>query len=447
VSNSVISIQGTITLSVVSNDSPSTLGKLGVVHPHPPPRDSPVTSERNVTHPGRTLNRSSNPSEVMSVITLPSFVEHERRTPIPSPIPTPPGLLVVEDARSPPSSRRSSPLFHSPGSPGKVANITTPTTPLSTTYPRRDFPSPTLPVPDWQSHSPHRSRSSTRRAGMRRELSIARLKSEIQAQPGIPGFLGRPKTNRPRLDTLPPLKIPTRASPLLDGGDSQPMGDQPPSYEELDTGVVTRDSPWLVPPRPSPSDTLRGPAESGDTPPALSTNGAAGPSLLSLSPAFSSCNSSSSCSSPDERGVRVVSQNRSSTSTTPSVSAFPSPPGFTPGSRDGTLLVVSSYSTPRQPFPTATLRKSNPVGSIEMASPEEGQTLTPPPDAETPQPMPTVDSRSIPSGYLHPELIGRDGTSVWSGVYSRISSMRRLSRTPLGPRQMSRGRTAMQSRA
>lgn len=449
ISNSIISIRGSITPSVIFNDSPSTLGALEIVHPHLLPRGSPVTSERKVTHTSRALDRSSNPSEDMSVITLPSFVEHERRTPIPSPVLTPPGLLMVEDVRTLPSSRRSSsPLFHSPRSPGRVANITTPTTPPSTTtYPRRDFPSPTLPVPDWRSHSPNRTRSSARRAGMRHELSIPRLKSEIQKQPGIPGSLGPPRTNRLRLGTLPPLKIPTRTSPLLGGGDSQPMGNQPPSYEERDIGVVTRDFPWLVPPRPSPSDTLRGPAEPGGNSPALPTNCGAGPSLSLLSPAFSSSNSPSSCSSPDERRVRVVSRNRSSTSTIPSVSAFPSPPGFTPGSRDGTLLVVSSYSTPRQPFPTAPLWKGNPVGSIEMASPNEGQKLTPLQDAETPQPMPTVNSRSALNGHLHPGLIVRDGTSVWSGVYSRISSMRRLSRTPLGPRQMPRGRTALQSQA
>ena len=447
-SNSVISIRGSITISVVSNDSPSTLGTLGLVHP----RDSPVTSERKVTHPGRTLDHSSNPSEDMSVITLPSFVEPERCTPIPSPILTPPGLVMVEDARSLPSSRQSSPLFHSSRSPGRVADIMTSTTPSLTTYPRRDFPSPTLPVPDWRSHSPHRTRSSTRRAGMRRELSIGKSKSEIQvqpsrvAQPGIPGTLRQLRTNRPRLGTLPPLKIPTRTSPLLGGGDSQPMGDRPPSYEERDTGVVLHDRSWLVPPRPSPSDTLRGPVDPEDTSPALSTDGAAGPTLSTLSPAFSSSNSPSSYSSPHERRVRVVSRNRSSTSMIPSVLAFPSPPGFTPGSRDGALLVVSSYSTPRQPFPTATLWENNPVGSIETASPNEGQTLTPLPDAETPQTMPTVNSRSILNGYLHPELMGRDGTSVWSEVYSRISSMRRLSRTPLGPRQMSRGHTALQSR-
>ena len=452
-SNSVISIRGSITPSFVSNDSPSTLGALRVVHPHPPPRYSPVTSERKVTHPGRTLDRSSNPSEDMSVITLPSFVEHERRTPIPSPILTPPGLLMVEDVRSPPSSRQSSLLFHSPRSPGRVANITTPTTPSSTTCPRRDFPSPTLPVPDWRSQSPNRTRSSTRRAGMRRELSIAKQKSEIQEQPARtvpPGILGNLRhlgTDRPRLDTLPPLKIPTRTSPFLGDGDSQPMGDQLPSYEERDTGISPHDSPWLVPPRPSPNDTLRGPAGLGDTSPAFSTDGAAGPSLSSLSPALGSSDSPSSCSSPGERHVRVVSRNRSSTSTIPSVSAFPSPPGFTPRSRDGALLVVSSYSTPRQPLPTATLWESNRVGSIETASPNEGRRLNPLPDPETSQPVPTVNPRSVLNGYPHPELMGREGTSVWSGVYSRISSMRRLPRTPLGPRQMSRGRMALQSRA
>ena len=51
------------------------------------------------------------------------------------------------------------------------------------TYPRHNFPGPTLPVPDWRLHSPHRTHSLTQQAGMRRKLSIAKSKSEIQAWP------------------------------------------------------------------------------------------------------------------------------------------------------------------------------------------------------------------------------------------------------------------------
>ena len=448
-SDSVTSIRGPIIPSAVSNDCPSTLATLGVVNSHLSPRNSPATSARKRTHSGRTLDRGSNRSEDISVITLPSFVEHERRTSTPSPILTLPGLLMVEGVGSHPSSRQSSPLYHLPRSPGRVANITTPTTPCSATYPRRNFPSPSLLVPDWQPHPLYRTRSPTRRAGARRESSIAKLKSEVRSeavwmvQPVTPETSRQPGTNRPRLDALSPLRISTRAYPLLGSHDSLSMGNQPPSYEERDTGVVSHGPPWSFPPRPSPSETLR--AEPGDTSPALPTSDAAEPSPSYLSPVPDS-NSPSSCSSPDERRIRAVSPNRSSTSTFPSVSAFPSPPGFAPGSRDGTTLVVSNYPTYLRAFSTATLWENNPVGSVETASPNEGHTLTSLPDAEAPLPMPTVNSRSVLNGHLHPELVGGDGTSVWPGVHSRISSMRRLSRTPSGPRQMSHGQTAPRSR-
>ena len=451
ISNSVISIRGSVTPSVVLSDFPPALGTLEVVHSHLTPRDSPATSESKEAHSGGTLHHNSNPSEDMSVITLPSFVEHERRTSIPSPILTPPGLLMVEGVRSLPSSRRSSLLSNSPRSSGRVANITTPTTPYSATYPGRDFPSPSVPVPDWQPHSPYWTRSSTRRAGIRHESPTAKPKSDVQwepariVQPGTSETSIQLGTNRLRLDTLSSLKIPTRRSPLWRGRHSKSMGDKPPSYEARNTVVVSHNSPWLVQPRPSPSETLRAPVEPGETSSALSTTDAAEPSPSYLSPVPSSSDSPSLYSNPDERGARADSRDRSSTSTVPSVSAFPPPPGFTQGSSGGTLLVTTNYSTPRQPFPTATLWENNPVGSVETAPPNEVQTQSPLPAAETPRPMSTVNSRSILNGHLHPELMGRDGTSIWSGVYSRISSMRRLSRTPSGPRQMSHGQKIQRS--
>lgn len=450
--NSAISIRGSITPTVVSNNRPPALGTLGTLLPHPSPQSFLAPSEGKGAHSGGTLDHRSNPSENMSVITLPSFVEHEHRSSIPSPILTPPGLSMVKGVRSLPSSRRSSLLFHPSRSPGGVANSTSPATPRSEAYLRRDFPSPTLPVPDWRPHPPHRTCSSTRWAGARRELGLVKPKSEAQTEamkvvkPRTPETLGQTRASPPRPNTLPPLKIPTNAPSLPGDYGSPSLGVRPPSYEGRDVEVVPHTSPQLVPPRLSPHETLRGPAGPRVTPPAPYINDTTEPSRLYLSPVPSFSNSQSSCSSHDEGRARVVSQARSSTSTVPSVSAFPSPPGFRPAARRNAMLFVNDYSTSRQPFLPATLGENNPVGSVETTSPNEGQTLIPLSDADTLRPMSTVDSLRVFNGHPHPELMGRDDLSVWSGGPSSTPSMRRLTRIPLGPRQMSHGPTPVQGR-
>ena len=426
-SSSVVSTRGSITPSVVSSGCAPTSGVPGVLHSHPSPRKLPTPPERKVTYSGGTLYCGSNLSEDISTITLPSFVEHEHHGSIPSPMLAPPELPMAEGVRSPPSPRRSSLHSQPPRSRSRVTNITAPTTSPSKTHLGRDFPSPSLLVPDRQSHLPHRTRSSSR---IRHELAVAELKSVVQVvQPGTPETSTQPRMNHSHPNTLLPLKIPTHTPFVLGDHDSSSMDGRPPFFTERG---ASHDHPRLVPLQQSPHETLWGHAES-------STNDAAEPSPPYQPPVVGF---SSSCSNPDERCPRAVSQTRSSLSTVPSVSAFPSPPDFTPGPRDNASSIISDYSTSGQLFPLAILWENNPVRGVETASLNEGKTPTPDADL-APRPVPTINSRSIVNRHLHLGSTGREDASARAGVPTRISSLRRLSRMPLGPRQMSGGLTPL----
>ena len=420
-SNSVVSMQRPVTSSISNNRTPA----LGVVDPYYSPHKFTRPPERRVTHSGGALGRGSNLSDI-SIITLPSFVEHESRDSTPSPALALPDPPAIDGMRPLPLPRRSS-LSHPSRSRGGIASTTTPTAPSWETPLGRDVPSSSLSVPDRQLHLPaHRARSSSQQAGVRRGLATAKPTSVAQAevvgiaQPGTPETSMQPRTNRLRPDGLPPLKIPGRTLPFLGDYDSLSTRHQPSSFEKRGAGLIPQDSSQPVPSRPAQ----------------FINPGATEPSPPYRPPVLGFQNSPSSYSSPEERRVRGVSQAGSSTSTVPSVSAFPSPPDFTPGSGDNALSTARNYSTSGWLFPPTPLWENGPVRSVETASPNEGQaSMSPLPDAD--QPILAVISRS--SRRLHPAFT--DGDHM-PGVFSRASSMRRLSRIPLGPRSPMSDRSA-----
>ena len=418
-SNLLVSVRGSATPSAVSNNCAPSFGAPGVVDSYPSPRKFLIPLGR----------KESNLSEDVSIITLPSFVEHESRNSIPPPMLTPPDLSVIEGARPPSSSRRSSPLSLPSRSRNRATSTTRPTAPPWETHFRHDFPSSSLLVPDRQSHPPHQTLSRWAQAEALRVVQSGTMENSRH-----------PRTNRLRPGALSPLKIPGHTS--SGGYDPLSTGDQLPSYKKRGARPVSRDPLRLVPPQPSPRETPRGPVELEDTPPALFMKDATKPSPY-RSPALGFSNSPSSYSSSEERRAHSVSQARSSTSTILSISAFPSPPDFTPGPGANTLFTVKSYSTSGRPSSSATLWKNDPVRGVEIASPNGGQASTPLPDANTRQPMSIVDSRPVLNRDPHPVFIGKDYMPVRSGVPSRVSSMRRLSRMPLGPRQMPDGPTSL----
>lgn len=438
--NFTVFIRGSRTPPVISDNCAPTLGPPRALHSHPSPRKIPTPLERKLAHPGRTLARGSNLSEDISIITLPSFVEHERCDSIPSPMLSSSNLSMVEGVRSLPPSRRSSFLQPSRSRSG-VTNTMAPTTPFLETHLSYDFPSPSLSVPDRQIHLPHRTRSrSSRRAGARRELVTAKLKSVAQAevvkkvQPGTPETPGQLGTNNSRPNVLWPLKILTHVYPFLGNYDSGLTDDQSHPHEERDAGITFYDFTQPVPFHPSQQrGALRVPVKLEGAPPTLSVNDITEPSPSYQSPVLGFLSSPKSHSSPDEKRSRVISQARSPVSTILSLSAFPSPPDFTPGPVDNPLYIANNYSTSGRTLPPPTLWEGSSVRSVGTASPNEGQTSTPPPDPDTSRPMSTVNPRTVFGGHLHPKSMDKNGMPTKLGV----SFMRRLSRVPLGPRQMS----------
>ena len=428
-SNSVISITGPTTASVVSNNGIPVLGAPGTLDPWLSPPNFLTTLDGKMSYSNRALGRRSNPSEYMSTITLPSFVEHERRNSTPSSMHMPPNLPMTGGMRSLPPARRSSLPFQPSRSRSRVASTTGSTTPSSETHLRYDFPSPPLPPPHH-----HRPRiPSPRQAGLRRESTTAKQQSADRtetvgvAQLGAPEALKQPIMSRLRPDHLSPLKVQTRTLSLGDY-DSPTTGDQSPSHKKRDGGGMSH-SPRLIPLRPSPHETLEVPSPMND---------GAEPSQSHQSPVLGLSNA---YSNPDERRARTISQARSSMSIALSVSAFPSPPGYTTVPWDNTLPVVSNYPMSNRPFPPVTLWENTSARRVETASPSEGR-ASPALGAGVLWPMSTISSRSTFNRHLHPELTDRDNMPIMSGVYSRASSMRRLSRMPSGPRQMSGKQTA-----
>ena len=438
-SNPVVSNQGSMTPSVIPNNCASTLGAPGILHPHPLSKNLPMPPEGKTIHSGGTLDRRSDLPEDTLIITPPSFAEHRYPDSIPTPVPTLWNPPIFEGIRSLPTSGRSVP-FQPSRSRGRVTNIMAPTTPSLERYLMDDLPSLSSSVPDRQPHLFHKTRpSSSRRAGVRRESATAKLKSVAQAeavkivQPGTPEPSIQSEMSHSCPDAPSPLKIPTHTLSFLGDYNSTSVGDQSRSYEERDAGAGSYDSPRLVLLQPSPHKALRLSAGFKGAPQPLSVSE---PSPSYHSPTLGSFNSSASCSSPDERCSRITSQARSSVSTTPSPSAFPSPPDFPPGLRDKALSIITSYSTSSRTFPSAKLREGDFVRGIETTSPNESQVSTPFPDADGSRPVSTANSRSVLSEYLHPEFAGRGKISVRSRGSSRTSSTRRLPRVPLGPRKM-----------
>jgi hypothetical protein len=429
-SNSVISIRGPTTASVVSNNGILVLGAPGTLDSYLSPPNFLTTLEGKMSYSNRALGRRSNPSEDMSTITLPSFVEHERRDSTPSPMHMPPNLPMTGGMRSLPPARRSSLPFQPSRSRSRVASTTGSTTPSSETHLRYDFPSPPLPPPH---HPRPRIPSSPRQAGLRRESTTA--KPKVKGGQGVNGSsLAASKLLEPlavlplRSPLDPPIfKVPTRTLSLGDY-DSPTTGGQSPSHERRDGGGMSH-SPRRIPLRPSPHETLEVPSPMND---------GAGPSQSHQSPVLGLSNS---YSSPDERRARTISQARSSMSIALSVSAFPSPPGYTTVPWDNTLPVVSNYPMSSRLFPPVTLWENASARRVETASPSEGR-ASPALGAGVLWPISTISSRSTFNRHLHPELTDRDNMPIMSGAYSRASSMRRLSRMPSGPRQMSGKQTA-----
>lgn len=431
--NSVIYIRGLAAPSITSEDCAPTLGSCGIPHSHPSPESVPTPLGKKVDLSGRTLDRRSNLSEDISIITLPSFVEHERLNLTSSPILAPQNLPTVEDMGSLQASTRF-PLFQSSRSRERLAITMSPTTPSSEGHLVDGFLNPPLPAPDRQLYLPHQAHSpSSRQAGVRRELATAKLESVAQAeavkiaQPGAPETLKRSETNHSCV--LSPLKIPAHTLSFLGDYDSIPTDDKLTFHEERDTGVVFHDFPRLVP--------LRIPVELKGAPLSLSVNDPTEPSSSYQPPILSSFNSPTPDSNPDERRSRVISQARSSISTAPSPSAFPSPPDFLPGPRDKALPIASRYSTSGRTFPSVKLWEGNFARSIETTSSNEGQTSISFPDADASRRTSTIDSRPVLSRHLHPKFMERGDMSVRLGASSRTLSVCRLPRTPSGPRQIS----------
>jgi len=427
-SNSVVSIRGS---NIIYNDRAPTLGACETLPSYSPPKNFSTPSEGKVTHSGGTLDRGSNLSEDISMITLPSFVEYERRDSIPTPRNPP----IVEGIRSFPTSRRSSPFRPSRA---RDKNTMAPTTPSLEKYLADDFPSSSS-VPDRQPHLLHQTHSlPSQRAGVRDELAAPKSKSAAQAE-GVkiiqlwtPEPSMQPETNHSGPDRLSPLRIPTHTHTFLGDYDSTPIGDQPHSHEKRDADAVPHGPPRLAPLQLSQLGALQ---SLEGAPRSFSMNHAIESSPSYQSPILGFFHSPSSYSNSDERRFRVTSQARSSISTAPSPSAFPSPPDFPPVPRNKAPSIIGGYLTSGRTFPPAKLWEGNSVRGIETVSPNEGQTSTPLPGADASRPISPINPRSALTRYLRPEFMGRDEMLVRSRVSPRI--LRRLSRMPLGPRQMS----------
>lgn len=436
-SNSVVSIRGSVTPSAISDDYAPTLRVSEVANPCSSSRNSPTSLGGTAALFTKTLDDSSNMSEDMSTITLPSFVEQERPSSIPSPALA---LAVLEGARSFPSSSRFS--FQPPRSRSMIVNTTAPITPSSVSH--FDSPISSTSMPDWSSDL-HRTRSFlSRRAGVRRELVTTKLRSVAQAevvktvQPGTPEISGQPSTDGPHRGTLSRLTIPNRTHSFP----GNCFGDRRPYHEERDLHLVPYNYLRPVSLRPPPRKAWPALTEPEGTPPAFSMNNTAEPPSPYQSPVLGFFNSPRSYTITDEGRSRVTSQTASSVSTVPSISAFPPPPDFAPELREKALSIVSNYSASGQPFLPTMLRKSISVGGAETSSPNKGQVSTPLPDANPPRLMSTTNSRTV---HLHSEFMSGDSVSSGSGASSRVSSMRRLSRVPLGPRQMSNGTASLRN--
>jgi hypothetical protein len=426
-SNSAISVRGSITPSLISEDYARTLRASEVMHSCPSSRSSPTSSTRKAAPLDRTLDDGSGLSGDVSTITLPSFVEQEQPNTSPAPILPPPIHFSITEGAFPSLTRFS---FQPSRPRSAVANTTAPTTPSSDMHLRHDLLSPSMFAHDRPpSFRWTRSLASPRRASVRRELATAKLKYATQAeavrivQPGSLETSERPRTSGLRGDALSPLTIPTRTLSFLGDYDAFPYSHR----EEPGTSPASNDSPRPISPMPSPQD---------GAPPALYMNDPIEPSSLYQSPVLGLSNSPGSYTSLDGKRSRGTSQATSSMSTVPSISAFPSPPDFTPGCRDKVLSTLSNYSTSGQPFLLAMLRERASVGGAETKSLNKGRASTPLPAVDVPRLMTTVNSYSVLSRHLHSELMGRDDMSTRLVV---SSSMKRLSRVPLGPRKMCGG--------
>lgn len=407
--NSAVSVRGSITLSVISHDYAPTLSASEVSHSCPSSGNSPISLVRKVAPFGRTLDDSSNQSMGVSTITLPSFVEPE--CPNTTPMLATPTHLAMAEGAPPPLTRFS---FRPPRSHSIMAN-TTPTSEIHL----RPVSVPDRPPPLHWTRS-----SSPRRTGIRRELTTLKpaVQAEIvrKAQSGTLGTPERSRTTSLRQDALPLLTVPDYDSP--------PYCDCCPLSEGWDTCPVPNDAPRPISLKPSPQDGV---------PLALYTNGLTEPPSVSYhSPVLGILNSQSSHTSLDGKRSRGTSQATSSTSTIPSISAFPSPPGFAPCHRGKVSSILSNYSTSSQPFLLAMLREEASVEGAETTSLNKGQPSTPLPNTDGPRLITTVSSCSVPRRHIHSKFTGRDGMSTGSGSTPGISSMKRLSRVPLGPRQM-----------
>ena len=327
-------------------------------------------------------------------------------------MPATPIHLTMTEGAFPPLTRLS---FQPTGPRNIIANTTIPNISSSKTHLRLALPGSSLSTPDRRPPF-HWTRSpSPRRASARRELATAKLKSAAQAevvrivQPGTPETSEQPNTANSGRGALSPLTIPTRTLSFLGDYGSFSYSDLCSSSEEHDTGLLSNNRPQPISLKPSPHDRA---------PPAPEMNNSTERSSLHRSPILGFLNSPSSCATLNEKRSRGTSQATSSMSTVPSLSAFPSPPGSTPGPGDEVLSILSNYSTCGQPSPFMMLQDKTSVRGAETTSLNKGQASTPLPD--------------VSSSRLHSESVGRDDMSA----RSRISSMKRLSRVPLGPRQM-----------
>ena len=435
--NSVLPIRRPVTPSDISDDYAPTPRASEVPASRLSARDSPTFLARRVALSSQTLDGSSNLSENLSTITLPSFVQQEQLNPTPSPAVAPRNPATAERVRSFPSSSRSS--FPPSRSRSMVENTTPPTTPSFETSLRHGLPSPLMSVSDRLPH-PHRTRPPlSRRAGVRYELATAKLKSAARAEvvkivrPGSQTSV-RSGTDSSSRNAPSRLVIPAHTLSFLGDYDYFPFGDRCPLRDGQDTGFVSNDLSQPTSPNPS-RETWPVPEEPEGESPALYADDPTRPSSYQ-SPVLGFLNSPSSCTSPDEGRSRANSRATSSMSTIPSISAFPSPPGFTPAPRDKTLSILS-YSTFGQRFQPTTSQEHAPVRGAETTSPNKGRASTRLSDA--PRLMTTVNSGSVFSRHLRSELICRDDMSGRSRASPKISSLRRLSRVPLGPRQMCGG--------
>lgn len=401
-SDSVVSIRGSITPSVISDDYAPTLRASETIHPCPSSRNSPTSFGGMVTSSGRTVDGSSDLSADLSTITLPSFVEQVPPSQVPSPMLPTPARPAMSEYPSSSSSRFS---FQTSRSRSMVANIAASPSKIIL---RHDLPSPSTYAPDRLLHRPRSS--SPRWADVRRELSTARLKSGTQlenvrtVQPGTLETSEQPRTTSFRRDSLSPSMIPAHTLSFPGDYKYTPCCGRCPLSEERHTGPVSSDYPLPISPKSPPRDGI---------PPALYMGDLTESSPSCQSAVLGFLNSPSSHTSLDGKRSRGTSQATSSMSTVPSISAFPSPPDFTPSPRYRTLSIFNNDSISGQPVLPAMPLEKAPVGGAETASSNKGRASTPLPAADAPRLM--------------------------AGVSSRISTMKRLSRVPLGPRQMCGG--------